>query len=347
MLNRICKQCGKEFQALVAQVNIGRALFCSRSCKAKTKRNAPSWNTRRTNEEIIAAYKETGNIWKAAKRLGLCGQSVWERLKKLDHSLTMKPWTDDERDELKALLPQCDLAEIGRRLGRSYSAIASQVSVLGLANKFRRGKRKSPKVRTIEVEKIETAIVDLKNDVLPVTPYARSIGVEVESLVQAIQKQDMEFWREYSKVHGIEESLCPQCGLEFYKLSHRQKCCSRKCSSDYRVDNQYFGGNRRNTVGLADGICQVCGEAKDRLSSHHVLGKENDPDNEHLIAVCSSCHQIVGLLAAKEFVDKPEGWETLIQLVMARRMRQKNTEYAGIYACVEVEHLFADEVTVQ
>lgn len=32
-------------------------------------------NKRCTNEEIIAAYWETGNILKAAKRLGMCGQN--------------------------------------------------------------------------------------------------------------------------------------------------------------------------------------------------------------------------------------------------------------------------------
>jgi hypothetical protein len=301
-------------------------------------------NKRCTNEEIISAYWETGNVWKAAKRLGLCGQSVWERLKKMGYQLNLKPWTEDENNELRSLLPHCDLAEIGRRLGRSYSAVACQVSGLGLANQFRRGKRKSPKIITITVEKIETAILDLRNDVLPVTPYARSIGVEVESLVQAIQKQDMEFWKEYSKAHGICESTCPQCGNEFHKLSHKQRCCSRKCSADYRADIQYFGGNRKNTVGLAEGVCQLCGREEDKLSSHHVLGKENDPSNEWLDALCRSCHQVIGKLAVKDFVESNEGWERLIHFVMARRLKENHPGASGISACVEVEYLSEEQL---
>jgi len=38
---------------------------------------------KRTNDEILKAYSETGSVWKAAEILGICGQSVHERLQKL------------------------------------------------------------------------------------------------------------------------------------------------------------------------------------------------------------------------------------------------------------------------
>src|SRR3989442_4726231 len=52
-----------------------------------------AWNQRVTNEELVAAYKDTGSIWKAGKRLGLCGQSVHERLRRLGYEMTHQSWT--------------------------------------------------------------------------------------------------------------------------------------------------------------------------------------------------------------------------------------------------------------
>lgn len=36
-----------------------------------------------SDENLLRAYRETGSIWKAGERLGLCGQSIHERLRKL------------------------------------------------------------------------------------------------------------------------------------------------------------------------------------------------------------------------------------------------------------------------
>lgn len=302
---------------------------------------------RRTNEEIIVAYQATGSVWKAAKLLGLCGQSVWERLKTLGYSMPSQNWTPEEHEEFKELLSQCTLGEVAMRLGRTYASVASRASKEGLTKKYK-GRQISKKHKSaMSDDEVRSAIETLRSGDIKVTPLSRMIGVDIEILVLYIQKTDMEFWKDYSQQYGSGKAICVYCGSEFYGMNKKQKTCTRKCGYDARADNGYFGGKRRQTVGLSEGICQVCGEKKERLSSHHVLGKDNDQDNECLIAVCNSCHQIVGILAAKSFVDDPAGWENLIQLVMARRMRQKNPEYAGIYACVEVEHLFADEVTVQ
>jgi molybdenum-dependent DNA-binding transcriptional regulator ModE len=38
-----------------------------------------------TVEELIEAYKETGSVWKAGKKLGIPGQSVHSRLSALGY----------------------------------------------------------------------------------------------------------------------------------------------------------------------------------------------------------------------------------------------------------------------
>ena len=74
------------------------------------------------------------------------------------------------------------------------------------------------------------------------------------------------------------------------------------------------------TVGLAERICQLCGKENPKgLSSHHVLGKENDPHNVDLIALCPGCHHIVGVLGGREFIDDSKTWERLIAFAWLRR----------------------------
>ncbi len=86
-----------------------------------------------TNEEIIAEYRSTGSVWQAAKRLGMGGQSVHERLVALGYPLATRAWSSAEVAELRLLVGQCTIGEIARRLGRPYAGVALKISQLGLA----------------------------------------------------------------------------------------------------------------------------------------------------------------------------------------------------------------------
>ena len=84
-----------------------------------------------TNEDIITAYRETGSVWRAGRRLGMCGQSVWERLTALNYQMSGSRWTADELNELRSLAGTCTIGEIARRLGRPYTGVAGLISNLG------------------------------------------------------------------------------------------------------------------------------------------------------------------------------------------------------------------------
>ncbi len=89
-----------------------------------------------TNDQVVTAYRESGSVWKAAKSLGICGQSVWERLKILGFRLAASRWTSSEIEELNTLAQNCTVGEIGRRLGRSYAAVACKVSELQIGTRY-------------------------------------------------------------------------------------------------------------------------------------------------------------------------------------------------------------------
>jgi 5-methylcytosine-specific restriction endonuclease McrA len=302
-----------------------------------------------TNEQIIEAYKATGSIWAAAKRLGMCGQSVWERLKSMGYRMVSRRWTAAEFDELRLLAGQCTIAEIGRRLGRPTNGVAIKISRLGLTGRYRQfATRKHRQAgRQIDADTVRRWIHDLAAHQGSVRQFARARAIDLELLVQAIQRYDMPFWREYVRTHtSLKPEACPYCSEEFLPITKKQRYCTRKCAANGRADAAYFGGRRRQTIGLAEGTCQLCRrEIPEGLSSHHVFGRENDPDSHCLIALCRGCHQVVGRLAALPVFESEEAWQQLISLVLSRRMLPHiDEQVGGVHVAVDIDYWSHDDM---
>lgn len=297
-----------------------------------------------TTEEIIEAYKETGSVWKAGKKLGMAGQSIHERLRAVGHRLVNEQWTDEELQELTQLAEQMTIAQIANRLGRPYNGVAIKLSRLGLGNRFgNKGSKKPKRNGKYRKEQVQAYIRDMETTGVKITQYAKQNGLETETLTKAIQNIDLDWWNRYAEANAKKpKTTCPYCAVEFWPQSPKQIYCTRPCATQARTDRDYFGGRRRETVGLAEGQCQLCGQVGVKgLSSHHILGKENDPDNEHLIALCSGCHYIVTIVAGRRFAATPEAWEVLIQLVLMRK-HGANKDMLGVFTDVEIDFITED-----
>lgn len=291
------------------------------------------------NEQIIEAYKQFGSVWKAGKHLGIAGQSVHERLRAIGYNIASAQWTEQELDELKTLAQEMTIAEIAHRLGRPYNGVAIKISRLGLGNRYG-NKRKIKIPRTGEWTKVRVKgyMDEIDSTSIKISGLAKQKGFKVENLVKAIQKHYPDWWDAYSEANAAKpKTKCPYCETDFWPLSAKQIYCTRKCANDARVDNGYFGGRRRETIGLAEATCQLCGRQNVKgLSSHHMIGKENDPNNDWLIALCPGCHNIVTILGGRNFAGTPEVWESLIQLVLIRK-HGADTDFRGIFCSVEIE----------
>jgi len=305
-----------------------------------------------TNEQIIEAYKKTGSVWKAGKEVGLSGQTVHERLRSIGYKLAASKWTEEELQELEKLANQMTIAQIANRLGRPYNGVAMKLSRLGFGDRFgNKQKKKIPRTGQYTKPKITEYIEEIDTREVKVTKFAKENSLATENLVAAIQRLYPDWYESYAKKWAVKpETNCPYCEREFYPMSHKQIYCSRKCGNDSRIDESYFGGNRRQTIGLSEGICQMCGTKNPKgLSSHHMLGKENDPENAHLIALCQGCHHIVTIVAGRRFAATEEAWEVLIQLVLIRK-NGHNKNFKGVFTAVEIDliteenqHLYEDE----
>lgn len=305
-----------------------------------------------SNQEIIDAYIATGSVWRAGKVVGLAGQTVHDRLKAIGHKLPGAEWTDEEVEELKSLVNQMTIAQIANRLGRPYNGVALKISRLGLGDRFgNKQKKKLPRTGEYTKANIAKYIAEIDEQKLKVTKFSRMNSLNVDSLVYAIQKFYPEWYEAYCEKNAVKpKTPCPYCEQEFWPLNAKQIYCNRKCADSARVDNSYFGGRRRETIGLLEGVCQLCGAKNPKgLSSHHMLGKENDPDNEHLIALCQGCHQIVTILGGRKFTATEEAWEVLMQLVIIRK-NGHDPDFKGVYTTVSIdmitkqnEHFYLDE----
>lgn len=96
-----------------------------------------------TNEQILAAYGKHGTLKLAAKELGMCAQSVHERMQKMGAPcpIKFKRWTPEEdeiiRSEYNGLANSGRLKELASRLGRDYTTLASRAGELGVSNQKR------------------------------------------------------------------------------------------------------------------------------------------------------------------------------------------------------------------
>jgi hypothetical protein len=174
------------------------------------------------------------------------------------------------------------------------------------------------------------------------TKYAVANGMNINTLVTALQRHYPQEWQDYlSRRGGLPTRQCAYCHQDFIPASIKQKACTRKCASHYRSDQDYFGGKRRHAIGIDTGTCQLCERTNVKgLSAHHIIGKENDPENDMLIAVCQGCHKLITLAASRTFIDNARAWENFISLVWLRKHGSElaaRSEPFNLYTYVEIE----------
>ena len=106
--------------------------------------------TKATDAQILTAYAETDSVWKAAKKLGMCGQSVHERLVKLGAAKPMNVFTEEDKDRLRAEYQAAadagKLTDLAADLGRTKHFICRQARSLGLTKQDRQRRYLAPSV---------------------------------------------------------------------------------------------------------------------------------------------------------------------------------------------------------
>lgn len=101
-----------------------------------------SFHKKVTDDQILVEYKKSGSVWKTGHVLGICGQSVHERLIKLNMVKRWR-WTEDEDALLidgygKAGNNKTFLSDLVILFGREKSCICARAKKLGLTKQSRK-----------------------------------------------------------------------------------------------------------------------------------------------------------------------------------------------------------------
>ena len=285
-------------------------------------------------ESIIRVYEATHSIWKTGKQLGVPGQTVHERLRKHGVPITGNTaWTEEELDEVRTMVESSvSIKEMAERLNRTYAGVACKLNEIGFTN-YRKVQRKKVRNKSgYDKASVKKHLAFLTaNPTVKITQHCRSVGLNVDSLVYALQKHFPTEFDQYLLAHhgDIVRRACVGCGANFVPSNGKQQFCTRTCASAHHQDRKYFGGKRMTAVGMRERECQVCAKVNaTTMHAHHVIGKVNDPDNNHMVALCAGCHRLVGFAArVRGLVDSPEAWRRLIRLAW---FEAHGAEFSGV-----------------
>lgn len=133
----ICKcVCGNSFSVLTYSLKNGITTTCPKCRYNKAKKAS--------DEVLIEQYALIGNIWKVGELLGMCGQSVHERLQKLGVELNHRPFNEDEQWFLKKnyedYATRGRLDHLAKEMGRDKAFICKWAKNIGLDTRNNRKK---------------------------------------------------------------------------------------------------------------------------------------------------------------------------------------------------------------
>jgi uncharacterized protein YnzC (UPF0291/DUF896 family) len=102
-----------------------------------------------TNDQLIESYKRLNNVWLVAKELGMCGQSVHERLQKIGGVLNLPPFISDkdllrirEVYESGVICGDGKLKNLSIEINRTMPFISRKAKTMGLTS-YKRKKSES------------------------------------------------------------------------------------------------------------------------------------------------------------------------------------------------------------
>lgn len=104
---------------------------------------AIAWNRKVSDNEVLDAYRKFKSVWKAAKHLNLCGQTVHERLQKLNAIEKPNYFTLEELEKIKLFYLQGvkrgdgKLDAFCKEMKRGKATVVKKAKEMGLTNKKR------------------------------------------------------------------------------------------------------------------------------------------------------------------------------------------------------------------
>lgn len=196
-----------------------------------------------TDQQIIDAYNKTHNIWKVGELLGMCGQSVHERLKRLGVNLNNRPFTEKDFLTLKEFYTthelkrgSGELQEIADKLGRTKQFISRKAKLLGLTVRNRKiTEQNKNKHRKKQKEYF-------KNHNHPKGMLGKHHTDEVKKIISKCSIENFKKLTENQKTKRIQKILQTRYKNEIKNNSHRELS---RVKASWKQGYRFVGGKDR------------------------------------------------------------------------------------------------------
>lgn len=170
-----------------------------------------------TDPQIREAYARLGSVWKVGEELGMCGQSVHERLRKMGIDTGMNVFTkSDEKHLAERYVPYRDagaLQILADEMGRTKQFICRKAGELGLTD--RNAERRYARVwKDMPREAVEGIWKEFKRQRLGVKEFCRRRRYDVQSFTDCMRRN---FPEEYEEAVDAKrpKSSCYRLGRDF------------------------------------------------------------------------------------------------------------------------------------
>lgn len=145
-----------------------------------------------TDDQIRDAYERTGSVWKSAKELGMCGQSVHERLVRMGIDTSKNIFTREDDDYLTeryvVYRDAGQLQVLADEMGRTKQFICRQAKRLGLTDPH----RKQPKRSAVWATAPDSVLIpiwgDFKRSRRTLSAYCKAKHYNVQSFIDAMRR---------------------------------------------------------------------------------------------------------------------------------------------------------------
>jgi Holliday junction resolvase len=177
-----------------------------------------------TDEEIVAAYQKHKSVWKAAEELGMCGQSVHERLTRMGVTLdgNGKRWTEEDDKKLAEEYEMYryfgKVSQLAAIMGRTVFFLSRKAKGLGLTT-YASKRAPTAKIRKMSPDAIQLIWEDYKASSFKMSEYCRRHGFDDETFANVMR----DTYPEYDEVMESKKTKCT-------------KYCSGR-TFEYRVKN--------------------------------------------------------------------------------------------------------------
>jgi Holliday junction resolvase len=158
-----------------------------------------------TDAQVLAAYAKDGSCWKAAERLGMCGQSVHERLVRLGHIRPLRRLRAEETERLlrdyRSHRDAGTLQVLAGELGRTVPYLCRKARDLGLTDP-RATKRYAAKWKYMPEGAARGLLDQFKRSSFGLERFCKRTGHESEGFSETMRRYFADEWE-----HVIESKM--------------------------------------------------------------------------------------------------------------------------------------------